>query len=238
MNQHQICKFCGKCFKRKTYYDKHVLLCERIDQNKKIKPTNESLDLIESKDYKSILMNLLKQQEIFKKQIHELMQYNYNVRRKVNVLEWMNTNLKCDQNISDFLDELHIQKSELNYIFQNNLQEGILYILKNNIDSDSPCKCFDVKKEIYIYENKWILLTEEDFTEIINKIHKKILNKFSTWKEENSENMKNEDFSLIFANNCSKVVSPTLQTNLNKLMIKIYNNHKECFRTILNFDFV
>lgn len=238
MNQQQICKFCGKCFKRKTYYEKHVLLCERIDQNKKIKPTNESFDLIESKDYKKILMDVLKQQEVFKKQIQELMQYNYHVRKKINVLEWMNNNISCKQKFSQFIDEITIQKNELNYIFQNNLQEGMLYILKNNMEHDSPCKCFDVKKEIYIYEDTWELLTEDKFTEIINKLHKKILHSFSQWKEENSEHMKNEDFSLLFASYCSKVVCPSLQTNSNKLMHKLYNNHKECFRTILNFDFV
>ena len=119
----QICSFCSKCFKRKAYYEKHVMMCERLQESKKINYDKEMDDLLESQDYKLLLMNLIKSQNKLQKQVNELIEQNNYYRKKIDIISWLNDNCKDNENIKSKLNNFIINSDELNYIFENTLMD-------------------------------------------------------------------------------------------------------------------
>ena len=236
----QICSFCSKCFKRKAYYEKHVMMCERLQESKKINYDKEIDDLLESQDYKLLLMNLIKSQNKLQKQVNELMEQNNYYRKKIDIIPWLNDNCKQIENIDSKLNDFTINSDELNYIFENTLIDGFVHIFENYfLESNCPLKCFDVKKnEFIVYTDKWDYCNLDTFTFIVNTIHKKILDAFYQWKENNKHKLQNEQFSLLYNQYSQKVLQNDIRHFILKIKPKLYSCLRQEFSQTYQFDYL
>lgn len=237
MNNIQICKFCSKCFKRKTYFEKHVMMCERLSEGKKQVFDKEIEDTLKENDYKILIMNLISTQETLKKQINQLLNKEKSTLKKIDAITWLNDNIKPEKDLIKLLTDFNLTKDELQFIFDNNLQDGLINIFNNLFNNDiSPFQCLDIKKDFLIFQNKkWEICDKDYFKTIINIVHKKILDSFYEWKRDNKEKLSSQEFNKLLDINSQKVLYNDMETLIVKIKPKIYGLLKKNFNNLIRF---
>jgi hypothetical protein len=152
------CGYCSKSFTRKSYYDRHVLVCELL-----IKSTKErNLDTEEKQDtptvrklYEIIMEMSLKYQKMEKK-VEELSKYIDNKKRKLNIVDWLNSNYKnAGERFDIWYKTIKVERKHLETIFTRDYVNGIFHVLKDyldiyikNDDKEIPIRAYDEKDNI------------------------------------------------------------------------------------------
>lgn len=245
------CKNCDKKYYREGAYKKHKLLCykeekEELDVLDKIIKNSE----VENIPLRDIVMELVKSNSKLRKDVEELKRFTQTKKKKINILEWLNENYKKENstilNYKEYISNLIITRKELELVFNLDLINGIQIILEKYIERREieiiPFQCFDQKNNvIYVFteNNKWELLSSEDFNKIIFNISKKLLIEFGKWKEENEEQLYTDEFSTIFIQNTKKVIGGdmSLEKLQNKIHINLYKYLKKNLQNIIQYEF-
>jgi len=182
-----ICK-CGKIYKERTGLWRHKSKCffEEVYNNTEYKNneiTNETIMNILKQN--SELQNMLLEQN---KTIITLSKnsgnYNNNTNsnnKTFNLNVFLNETCKDAMNITDFVDSINLQLTDLERVGELGYVEGISNIIVKNLNAlditQRPVHCTDSKREIlYIKDqDKWE--KEDDENKKIRKVIKKIANK-------------------------------------------------------------
>jgi hypothetical protein len=173
---------CGKIYKYDSGYYRHKKKCTYIEESICIEKNNNTEELInylmkENSDFKNLLIDQ-------NKQLLELAKNgnNYNINnnshnKTFNLQFFLNETCKNAMNITDFVDSLNLQISDLENVGEVGYIEGISSIIIKNLNAldvtERPIHCTDKKREtMYIRdEDKW---EKED--EKRNKLHKMVKN--------------------------------------------------------------
>ena len=240
------CTFCNKVYTKEQPYNKHKLICEilrksgenNFDQNyKNLGIQNLSLLVIE----------LVKSNDKLQKDILELKNWVQIKKEKVRVIDWLNENYILNQNFSEFLSHIEISSSDLKIIFNSNFINGASEILQNIINQhktsgfDLPLKSFDQKDNlIYVFKEKWEILSQEDFEKIFDFISKGILREFKKWQEENNYQLYAEDFSSVYIDNLKKIMGGGDSLDKQKKIIhkNLYKYLKINLQKIIKYEFL
>jgi len=239
------CKYCSKIYKKQSFYEKHVLLCERLYDVKRLKndeilPNPSITDL-----YKMI--NVLTDKY---NSVHGELQRiknQLNIRnKKINVLSWLNTSCKMNENFFHVVENFKIQRCQLEYVFDHNYIEGVMQIFLSLFPSfdtnenTGPVRCFQQKRGIfYIHDDsEWSEITKEQFNSVISKINKEILLDFNAWRVENQDKLQNIDFQDTFNKNIEKVLGDKLDfpTRVTKIKNKLYQTNTQCFKNMVEIQ--
>jgi hypothetical protein len=184
---------------------------------------------------------LVKSNNILKMEIANLKTHVRTQKKKIPIIDILNKNFTPTEDYNKFMD-IQIDRANLEYIFTNDLVSGILEILKTQLDlieENCPIQAFDQKdNKIYGFneDNKWELISIENFDKIIFRITKNILTEFKVWQDEHKKELYSEDFSVIYLKNIKKVMGGNIsRTTFNK---KIYNNLYHCLKkTLTNIEY-
>ena len=135
----------------------------------------------------------------------------------------VSSDTRYSETISDkkfFIPSIEEYDLLLNYNYKiKQLQQ----ICNKNIDKYPFLSFVQKKNFIYKYENnKWDVLTIEEFEKIVTKIYSSILKQFKIWQDENEEKIfNNSDFSELYTKNVKKLVG---NIPIKEQKIKIFNN--------------
>lgn len=196
---------CGKKYVRQDAFTRHKTLCQLVyncDKNEKsievnYIPTNRELYIM--------LLELFKKYEKLQNDYSDLKHYVTNVKKKVNIIEYLNTNFICANNFLDFIGALDININHIDNICDNNYIKVVTELLINYIkNNDAPIKRYN--KEIYIYQNKWQILDSEIEKKFYNLLDCKILDCFNYWKLERERMMDNATFTDLYVKNMKKIL--------------------------------
>jgi len=184
------CKKCSKEFKNRSGLWKHNKICldEDIISNNIIKPfeiTQETIMQIlkQNSEFQQMLLEQNKTIiELSKNNLITNNTTNNNSHNKTfNLQLFLNETCKNTMNITDFVDSLHLQLSDLEKVGEIGYIEGISNIIIKNLNAlditERPIHCTDKKREtMYIKdEDKW---EKEDENKIkMHKMVKKVANK-------------------------------------------------------------
>ena len=174
-----ICSFCEKIFKDRSGLWKHKKKCVSEDNIDEIEPENE-IDV--EPNEKELIMMLIKQNT----ELLEIVKTGTNINsnnnnitnsnnKSFNLQFFLNETCKNAMNITEFVDSLQLQMSDLENVGESGYIEGISSIIikkLNTLDiTERPIHCTDKKREtMYIKdENKW---EKED--EKKTKMHKMV----------------------------------------------------------------
>ena len=176
-----ICK-CGKQYKHRQSLFNHKKKCN-LEKIEKIEKIEES-----SLNEKELIMTLLQQNNQLQNKIIELckeksiMNINNNSHNKTfNLNVFLNETCKDAMNITDFVDSLQLQLSDLEKVGEIGYIEGISNIIIKNLNAldvtERPIHCTDKKREtMYVKdEDKWE--KENEQKDKIHKMIKKVSNK-------------------------------------------------------------
>lgn len=212
------CKYCGKQYKQEKSYKKHELICQIANKDL------NNISLIPSHKEMWILIQKLniqnkKQQE----KIEALERVVHRDIKKINMIDWLNANIKKSINFNDWLSKLFITINNLKYIFDYDFIQCLEKILRNNIEKGkSPFRAFKHKaKTLYIFNNStWKKSIKGDIKMIMSKIQLEIL-------KQNNEYSRTIDESQIFGSNNMEYLK-----NNQKIMITDSKLKERCYKKI------
>ena len=235
MNKEFKCPYCKREYSKQGCYEKHKIVCEIINTDK----DNKTLGL---NQLSLIVIDLVKSNNKLQKEVVELKKWIQTKKQKFNVLEWLNNNYIPSINFNKLLKEIEIGREELEIIFKSNNIQGITEILQNIIKTKdyNLFKSFDQKENtIYVFKEKWEILSSREFDELFSLLWKKILHEFKKWQDENDSILYTEKFSVIYINNVKKIMGGKESFEKQKSIIhrNLYKFLKQNIQNVVEYEF-
>jgi hypothetical protein len=201
------CTFCDKKYTNKSSLARHQIVCEISNKpaREKLIENEEEGDLPSYKQLVIIVQELTKKCNSMEKKMAEMQKWVQRTKKKIDVIQWLNTSsgAKPYSSFTEWFQNLTVNESTIETLMENSMYQTLLSIFAKNLpeDADNPVCSFCQKLgAIYIYdidgdgdEANWKLLSRDQFTKGLNRLHLKILNALLAWKEKNDEKMENDD---------------------------------------------
>ena len=230
------CNYCNKEYTRKSSYNRHIILCEILNNNdnKSSKNNNkkslkreekcieeESTSIPSNKQLFNIIQELAYEYKNIKNELIELKKWVETKKKKINIIEWL-TNKKNSlpqQSFEEWYKIIKVDETDIEILMNENMLQTINNIIHKNLkeysELSSPLIAFNQKiNNIYIYSSRlkssteWIKMTQEDFIIFLKKIHSKILGALCDWYSKNKEQVKkNEKLGDTYNNAMLKLMS-------------------------------
>lgn len=226
------CNYCCKEYSRKSFYKKHVMCCEIVNNSKKENELNRE----ETEDIPSIgqLYSIIKEMNFnynhLKSDMEEMKKHVYKTKKKVYLLEWLKEKIHPTTNIQTYINNIDINISLLTeHGFEKGL--GLLFDKMDNKKDNLPIRCFDQhKNSLFIFENEWKICSDEQFQNIVDILHTKILRIIS----QISIDANNPDDNFCFV--IKKLLNQ--QTDYSQIKKNMYQQMKSNVMNIIEYEFV
>ncbi len=247
------CVYCGKSYKTRTFLDKHLILCEIYYKSKNntksiINESEEEIIIPSQKILYQIILELSLKCNKLENKVNELTKFMTKKIKKVDILEYLNTNLSNQSLIlfDNITEIIKVTPNDIEYLFNNSYLDTMNHILSKSIykneEIELPIQAFNQKtNHIYIFdksnENKncWQIMPREKLIKFLNIIQFKISKAFSEWRKNNLIDLNDDKQSILYDKTFSKLMSPEfkLDATYNKYYNNIYNKIKKDLNTNL-----
>ena len=167
------CKYCQKKYKRKTMYEKHIIVC-KIHNTSLRDIETDAIDVYDTKTLSKLVITLYKKVDDLEKKLK-----NNVPDKNINIINWLSENESPDITFKEWIKTINIDEATIKNIIKRDFINGVTDLLDKYIyNSDIPLKAFDRKaNELYIYEtDKWSIMNNERFTNFINTLSRAVLN--------------------------------------------------------------
>ena len=167
------CKYCQKKYKRKTMYEKHIIVC-KIHNTSLRDIETDAIDVYDTKTLSKLVITLYKKVDDLEKKLK-----NNVADKNINIINWLNENETPDITFKEWIKTINIDEATIKNIIKRDYINGLTDLLDKYIyNSGIPLKAFDRKaNELYIYENDmWSIMNNEIFTNFINTLSRNVLN--------------------------------------------------------------
>lgn len=167
------CKYCQKKYKRKTMYEKHIIVC-KIHNTSLRDIETDAIDVYDTKTLSKLVITLYKKVDDLEKKLK-----NNVPDKNINIINWLSENESPDITFKEWIKTINIDEVTIKNIIKRDFINGLTDLLDKYIyNSDIPLKAFDRKaNELYIYEtDKWSIMNNERFTNFINTLSRAVLN--------------------------------------------------------------
>jgi len=167
------CKYCQKKYKRKTMYEKHIIVC-KIHNTSLRDIETDAIDVYDTKTLSKLVITLYKKVDELEKKLK-----NNVPDKNINIINWLSENETPDISFKEWVKTINIDEATIKNIIKRDFINGLTDLLEIYIyNSDIPIRAFDRKaNELYIYEtDKWSIMNNERFTNFINTLSRAILN--------------------------------------------------------------
>ena len=199
------CSHCDKKYKVLKNLEKHMLLC-------KYKNNNEYQYCLPSKqELYTIIVTMAKKIDKMEKEIETLNRITINKNKKVNVIDWLNENIK-PLDFDKWKNSIEVLYKDFEEAINTTQIQTIVNIIRRHIDSIAssasyPIKCFDKHKDcIYIYkEPAWRKMDMEDIYKLRGLIEGKLREHIKTWEKNNEHRNETDEYSDEFINIIGKI---------------------------------
>jgi len=126
------CAQCGKGYKTKTNYEKHLILCGIISKGNQRSNDEEMLDNLPSQKmmYKMIL-ELGQKYNRLEEKMNEVNKWVVKKKKKIDVIEWLNTTIKPEYIFDELIDKTYVTDANIEFMFNNTVYDTYNSILEN-----------------------------------------------------------------------------------------------------------
>jgi hypothetical protein len=197
-----------------------------------------------------IILELGNKLNTLEEKMDEINKWVIKKKRKVNIIEWLNINIKPVYEFDKLYDKIVIIEEDIKYLFNNSFIDTLNEIFSRTLyfsDDEKnikPIFAFIQKTNVfYIYENEeigWTELSKERLIKFLNNIHMKLFSVFRDWKKTNNMKIKDDECLLSC---CDKTtikimgVDFKVENLLNKIRLNIYSNLKTDMKAIIEYEF-
>jgi hypothetical protein len=231
-----ICEICNKKYKDYSGLWRHKKKCP-----KEVSETNKELDISD----KNLIITLIQQNQELQKQNNEIQKQmlevikngtnNTNINnsnnKTFNLQFFLNETCKDAMNITDFVNSIKMQLTDLENVGKNGYVNGISNLIVKNLNAlevnKRPVHCSDLKREImYVKdENRWEK-EKEKLENAIKKVSYKNVLKILEWQKEHpgceySCNKENDKYLQIVNESMGALTEEEKMKNINKIITRI-----------------
>ena len=231
-----ICEICNKKYKDYSGLWRHKKKCP-----KEFSETNKEVDISD----KNLIITLIQQNQELQKQNNEIQKQmlevikngtnNTNIHnsnnKTFNLQFFLNETCKDAMNITDFVNSIKMQLTDLENVGKNGYVNGISNIIVKNLNAlevnKRPVHCSDLKREImYVKdENRWEK-EKEKLENAIKKVSYKNVLKILEWQKEHpgceySCNKENDKYLQIVNESMGALTEEEKMKNINKIITRI-----------------
>jgi hypothetical protein len=161
------------------------------------------------RDLYLLVQDLTSKYDKLQKDYSILSKYVYENKGRISIEDILRTCEKPELDYINWLENMVLTRTHLEYVFNSGYVNGITYILEDLCQTTNgeiiPIQVFkDKDKAFFIYnDGKWL---KDDINTLIRKIAKNILTLFSDWQKENASKMQEDHFSSLYIENLNKVI--------------------------------
>jgi len=252
------CIHCGKSYKKRTNMERHAVVCELLQLSKKKKSATKEED--EENDTEllappsqqrmfQMLIELGKKYNKLEEKVEEINKWVVKKKKKINVLDWLNANIKPNIFFDDILNKIIITNDDINFLLEKSFYDVLNEIFTRTIYNSNPESedntifAFVQKVNMfYIYDsdNTWIELTRERLIKFLNKVHMKVFTAFYEWKKTRTSQIRGDpqleaacDKALIKLSN----IDFKQETILSKVRSQMFASLKTDLKALVEYEF-
>ena len=218
------CSSCQRKYKKQNYYDRHVVICKLLDQVKKTKKERdqeeeERADTPSFRDLYVVVMELATKYTKLEEKMNEMSKWVNTKKQKLKITDWLNSNYKEAVTYTDWLATIKFTRANLEFIFHADYSTGMgltlqdLYNTTTTTTTNPFIHAFTTKENgLYIYnpEEKWHLMSEKEFLQLMHILDKQSMTEFVKWQTEHKHKMHLDDFTIKFALNVKKIMGTNI----------------------------
>lgn len=208
------CMFCNKYYKTKEKMYKHMVLCETMHRarNRKliIEDNEDELIVPSPKKMYQIILDLAVKCNKMEQELQEMKKWVDKKKRKINVLDWLNSNVYVDSTFDTLTDRIEIIDYDIQFLLRNSFYDTLYRIFERSIFKNIhfqmkddgkifvsyPLFSFTHKQNIlYVFTDngndgkKWIECHRDSLSCLFNNLHMKMVRKLMEWKKKNADKM-------------------------------------------------
>ena len=273
MNSKQCCcTWCGKGYKSRGNLDKHVILCELIQKSNKKRVTNKNSDLT---DYDEVCEDLPSPKKMYQmllelgykyskleEKMEEVNKFIVKKKQKINVVEWLNSNITPSLVFENLIDQIKIIDSDIEFLFENNFLDminGVLSRFVYNGESSNnliPLFAFSQKTNVFyafvklnnnnnnnnLCEDKccgvWSELSKDQLMKFLMRIQMKVSKAFCEWKTRCGR-VNDDSFDIMCDKTLIKIMGNEFNqdSTFNKMRGVMYNKMKTDMKAMVEYEF-
>jgi hypothetical protein len=269
MNSKQCCcTWCGKGYKTRVNLDKHVILCELIHKSSKKHGSNKNSDLNEigddlpsPKKMYQMLLELGYKYSKLEEKMEEVNKFIVKKKQKINVVEWLNSNITPSLVFENLIDQIKINDSDIEFLFENNFLDminGVLSRFVYNGESCVPLFAFSQKANVFyafvnlnnnnnnnnnnLCDDKccgiWSELSKDQLMKFLMRIQMKVSKAFCEWKTRCGR-VNDDSFDIMCDKTLIKIMGNEFNQDatFNKMRGVMYNKMKTDMKAMVEYEF-
>ena len=227
------CPYCQQGYTRKTYFDRHVLICAILCKSKKEQKLEEEeiQDTPTLRNLYKVVKELVVKNKQLEEKVQEMSTYINAKKQKMNVTEWLNVTYNQATDYLTWFSEIQVKQSHLQILFDSDYANGVTSVLKQLLqdeDARRPLRAFNTKENAFYFysENKWLLMDNESYLKLMHVLDKKMMNEFVLWQRENKEKFYADELSDKFYAYTNKMMA-TREPLYSRIKKNLYSYLKE-----------
>jgi hypothetical protein len=246
------CVYCGKMYKTRKSLDNHVIVCEIMYKTKRGKIVIEDDEIPSQKIMYQMILELTNKCIKLEEKVDEFNKWIIKKKRKINILDWLNSNRKPSYEFEKIIENIDVNESEIDFLFNNSFNDTLNEIFLRNFQVLNenqiimPIFCISQKQSIYVYskngerednELSWKELSREKFVWFLNQMFTKIYKAFIKWGQKYKKN-KDDSSCILYDKTMAKIMNIDfkLDTTQNKLKSIIYAILKTDFKALMEYE--
>ena len=233
------CPHCQRHYARKTYFDRHVGVCEFLCKNKKAQKLEleEREELPTLRDLYQVVMELVVKNKQLEAQVRALSSSGSALAIKTQKIplatEWLNATYPAATDYTAWFNAIQVTRAHLHIFFDSDYVNGVTQALKQALPLDNaqrPLRAFADKANVFYWynqaEKKWQLMDHALYLQLMHAYDKKFLVEFGQWQRENKEKLYSDEFAVTF-NNYMKKMMATREALYSRIKKELYQHLKD-----------
>ena len=247
------CVICGKGYKTRRNLEKHIILCELSHNSKKSASIEEDEPLPSSHRMYQMLIELSQKYNRLDEKVDELNKWVIKKKKKINVLEWLNTNITPEVVFGNAVEKVIVLDEDVEFMLNNTFNDTLNVIFSRSIyiinEQNNPIFAFSQKSNIfYIYDkietNKedkcvWAELSKEKLIRFLCIVQMKISKAFCEWKKKNKDLISSDKMETLCDKATVKLMSQEFkqESTLSKIRSIMYGKMKTDMKALVEYEF-
>jgi uncharacterized protein YeeX (DUF496 family) len=245
----QCCMHCGKSYIKRVNLNKHLVVCELLQISKKKSKIviEEDEPMPCQRKMFEMLIELGQKYSRLEEKVEEMNKWIVKKKKKINVLDWLNANIKPNISFDSIIDKIIIDESDVKILLENSFYDVLNEVFSRTIynfsETENPIFAFVQKQNVfYIYDkdNVWIELSRERLIKFLNKVHTKIFKQFYEWKKSKASDIKSDDrLATLCDKTLVKITSVEFNQDsiLSKIRSNMFSRMKTDMKALVEYEF-
>jgi hypothetical protein len=242
------CNCCNKKYTKKSSYQNHAVLCEFLHSSKREKSIDdeESSDLPSYRNLVKLVGMLAVKNSKLEEKVETLQKYAEKSKRKINIIEWLNVNVKPTLTFAQFLESIVLSESHINCLNEHNMIKTLTTIFEEYFIKENclPVYAFNEKvNTFYSFShetNSWSEMEKDAVVSLLYYVDRLVQREITKWSQKYHEKIKyNDKWAQTFAKLVGKAnaLSYRDDATLSRLKGILFNQIKCEVKRYVEYDF-